>query len=114
MIKINGKVFNASNISIFNKQIMINGQIIDSDEDTFNHDIKIEIADGSKIEKFEIHTCNKCYVTGDVEKVQSSSGDIKVTGEVKGNVTSSSGDVSVGGNVLGNVQTSSGDIRFKK
>ncbi|BBI61734.1 hypothetical protein [Vreelandella sulfidaeris] len=48
-------------------------------------------------------------VNGDVERLDTASGDVEVTGNV-GQVTTVSGDVEVSENVLGNVKTVSGDV----
>lgn len=50
-------------------------------------------------------------VKGDVQTVQTTSGDISVTGAV-GRMQSTSGDVTVEGDCLGTCQTTSGDIKI--
>ena len=51
-------------------------------------------------------------VTGDVRNIEGSFSDIKIEGNVTGEVNTGSGDIEIGGNVGGSVKTGSGDVEI--
>ena len=91
-VTVNGNVFqtNGSSLSIDgNGNVIINGESVLTVE---SKDIEVSIV-------------------GDVENLQTTYGDVKVEGTVKGSVKTVSGDVQVKGGVTGDVQTVSGDVK---
>lgn len=63
-----------------------------------------------KIERLEVDQCERIHVNGNVKRINSTTGDIKVSGSVSGDVETVSGDIDIDGNVDGNVKTVSGDV----
>jgi cytoskeletal protein CcmA (bactofilin family) len=118
MIRINGIQIktsskNSNQIIIGNNNIQSNGDIITISEDLFDHDINIEITEGSSLE-LDISSCNKCNVSGDVSgNVKTSQGDITIKGNVKGDVKTSMGNIDVEGSLSGNAKTSMGNVTVK-
>lgn len=105
--KINGKSIQGSNIVIINGKVIVDGKGVQSDDKIIN--ITIE----GNVEKMDVDVCNTISVKGEVNDVQTKSGDIEVHGNVKGSVSSMSGDVEIGGDVGGNASSTSGDIICK-
>lgn len=94
-VVINAKVIetNGKSLSIDgNGNVIIGGNIVNTIEDK-----KIEV-----------------LITGDVENLQTTSGNISVDGNVSKNVKTVSGNVRVSGEISGDVQTVSGDIKSEK
>lgn len=95
-VVINGKTYQTnggSSLSIDgNGNVIINGKTVDVIEDK-----KIEV-----------------FVIGDVESIQTTSGNITVDGSVSKNVKTVSGDVLVFGEIRGDVQTVSGGVKSEK
>lgn len=91
-VTVNGNVFqtNGSSFSINgNGNVIINGETVLTVE---SKNIEVNIV-------------------GDVENLQTTSGDINVEGVVNGSVKTVSGDIQVKGGVTGDVQTVSGDVK---
>jgi len=105
-ININGNSYNGNNVTIVGNKVFVDGK----DQTPDAKDIRIEI--GSNIDKLEVDYANSISISGDVNSVRSSSGDVSIKGSVNGSVITSSGDV-VCGKVSGDVVTSSGDINKK-
>lgn len=102
-VTINGKTYTGSSIQISNNKVVIDGKEIEDESRTVIVNItgdvdRVDTASGD------------VNVTGNVNSVESTSGDIEIGGNVDGNVKSTSGDVSVKGSISGNVSTISGDI----
>lgn len=77
-------------------EIIINGNV--------NGNVIIENAPGDV----------KIAVSGSVNNVDTSNGDVTVDGDIKGYVKTTNGDVTAGGNIHGNVSTTNGDIVSKR
>ena len=59
-----------------------------------------------------VKNVNNVRIEGDVEgDVTSSAGDIEIHGDVEGNVKAMAGNIEIGGDVEGNVSTMCGNIR---
>jgi cytoskeletal protein CcmA (bactofilin family) len=87
--------------SVVSGKLTINGKEIDLGNETWIED---ELITGDiKIE-----------ITGDVNTVDASMGDVTVKGNVTGSVKTSQGNIVVEGNVEGDVKTSMGNITIKK
>lgn len=89
--------------------VVINGVRVTGDESfVVNQHNKLEI-NGVELPMPNGNSI-KVEVTGDVDTLKLSMGDVSVTGN-SGTVETSQGDVSIGGSVSGDVKTSMGDIR---
>lgn len=94
-VVINGKSYQTNGGSLkidVSGNVIINGKTVDVIEDK-----KIEV-----------------FVTGEVESLQTTSGNITIDGNVSKNVKTVSGDVRVSGDISGDVQTVSGDVKSEK
>lgn len=107
MININGKSYSGRNITITNGKVVIDGRDATPD----GKEIKIAVEGGVNI--LDVDACKTVYVDGDVGEIQTASGDIKIKGNIEGNVKTMSGDVTCL-NIAGGVKTMSGDIKYKK
>lgn len=104
---INGKSYSGNNINIVNGKVMIDGKVQDLEKDL----PEINIVITGDIQNMEIDSCKTIEVQGNVKKIQTTSGDVIVKGNVEGDVTTMSGDLEVEGNVSGSAKTMSGDIK---
>ena len=75
-------------------------------------DKEINIYITGDIDKLEVDCCNKIEVNGQVRKVDTTSGDVEVKGDVTGDIETLSGDINCG-SVGGDISTMSGDIIHK-
>lgn len=107
--KINNRVINAQgkHITITNGKIFIDGKPIEDYSQSEEKVVNIVI-EGS-VDMLQVDHCSTITVNGDTKKVKTGSGDVAVTGNVKGNVHTGSGDVRCG-TVEEDVSTGSGDI----
>lgn len=109
-ITINGKTIKSkgTNISIINNKIIIDGITVENFDD-YTKDIEITIE--GNVNKLET-TSGNVTVKGDVGEIETASGDIEIDGDCGGSIRTASGDVRCE-NVQGDVKTMSGDIRRK-
>jgi len=107
-IIINGNHINGDLVGrqliINNGKVFVDGKQIETNEKIIN--IKIE----GDIDKLSCDVVERITVNGNVNNLQTSSGDVDITGNVTNGVSTSSGDVECG-NITGNVKTSSGDVK---
>ena len=106
-VTISGQTFKGDCVVVRNGRITIDGK--DVTPETKQIDIKIE----GNVQTLDVDYCKRIEVTGDVETLASTSGDITVKGNVKDYIESTSGNVQIDGDVGGNVKTTSGDVRAK-
>lgn len=108
-VTINGvTITGGRNISVINGKIKVDGK------DYTPADAKeINIVINGNVDKLEVDACDKVTVTGDVSTLKTMSGDVDITGDVKGDIKTMSGDVDCG-NVGGSISTMSGDVKNKK
>ena len=106
MIRING-TYIGNNLTIRDNKIIIDGKDVTVD----TKEVTISI-DGN-VEKLEVDYCQKLFVNGEVGHIKTLSGDVEVSGEVKGSIQTMSGDVDCG-NVNGSISTISGNIKHRK
>lgn len=104
MISINGKTYFGSSISIKRNKIVIDGKVIEDDDQK-----QINITINGDIQTLDVDSCEKINITGNVDQLRTISGDVRVNG-VSNSVSTTSGDVGVEGNVGGSVTTVSGDV----
>jgi hypothetical protein len=107
-ISINGTTI-SSNGSI----VVSNGKIIVDGKDVTPEGKEINLVVAGNVEKLEVDFCTKIAITGDVENVNTKSGDVDITGNVNGSIQTMSGDVDCG-NVSGSISTMSGDVKHRK
>lgn len=107
MINVNGKSYTGNNICVNGNKIIIDGEELKTDSKTIN------ISINGNTDKISVDQCDKITVTGHVNDLKTMSGDVEITGDVKGSVKTMSGDVYCG-DIAGSITTISGDIRYKK
>jgi len=107
MITINGKKFKGNSISVSRNKIIIDGKDCTPDAKEIN------IIVNNDISELKIDVCDTLKVKGNVGSIQTQSGDVKVEGDVTGNISTMSGDVDCY-EVGGNISTMSGDIKHRK
>jgi len=107
-IHINGKMYSGNSVSVSRNKIVIDGKEVPDDE---NKVINIHV-EGS-IDTLKVDSCNKIKAEENVGELSTVSGDVKVKGDVYGDVRTVSGDVDCG-EVTGNIKTVSGDVKNKK
>lgn len=122
-ISINGNIVGGKSITIRNGQVIIDG--VDHTPDLKN----ITIVVNGNVEQIQVEACNYIEVNGSVDEVSTTSGDIKIGGNVMGDARTVSGDVELNdcmgsvsstsgdieaNTINGSVKTLSGDIKYKK
>lgn len=105
MININGKVYAGNSVQISGGNILIDGKPAEG----YPEAKQINITVSGNIERLECDM-GRVYVTGDVGDIQTQSGDVNATGDIRGSVSTMSGDVKCKGAISGSVKTMSGDI----
>ena len=109
-VTINGKTITSNgSISIINGKVIIDGV----EQDTGDAK-EINISIEGDVKTLNAPGCNTIEVSGNVDKLSTSSGDVEVGGNVYQGIQCSSGDVEVEGDVAGDIQTSSGDVKCGK
>lgn len=99
-----------SNKSIFVKKNKI---IVDGVDVTPKTDDKvINITIEGNPSSVNVDVCESLTVNGNVNRVESATGDIVIHGNVNGNVENGSGDIDCG-DVSGDVETGTGDVNCK-
>lgn len=114
-VVINGRVFTTGtrNISVVQNgdQIFINGELVG--EDFIGSSKQVNVTVEGDVDKVET-SAGDIVVNGNAGTVKSTSGDVEVGGDVSGSVSSVSGDVDVNGHIGGSVSTVSGDVRHRR
>ena len=104
---------NGNNISVSGSGNVVvrNGKVFVDGKDVTPGDTKeISIVVNGDTDKISVDYCNSFSVVGNVNDLQSTSGNVMVRGAIQGNLQTTSGDVQAYGNVGGSVQTVSGDV----
>lgn len=107
---INGRVYkniSGRNITIERGQIIVDGKPIEDWNDSNEKEINITIE--GNVDCLQVQCAGAITVNGDTKSVKTGSGDVTVTGCVKGNIHTGSGDVRCG-NVEEDINTGSGDV----
>lgn len=116
----NGKVIHVNGtLSMTNGQWYVNGKPVNladlakeqSDQDTKSPNITIELHD-CQIDHLDVDYCNTITINGDVKRVKTNSGDIRISGNVDGDVHTNMGDIDCG-DIHGDCHTNMGNIRRK-
>ena len=105
-VTINGKSYAGKNIIINNGKVIVDGV---EQSEVLEHRITVNVV--GEVDTLET-TSGDVNVSGNVGSLQTTSGDIECQ-DVSGNVQTVSGDVDCG-RVNGNVKTVSGDIKHNK
>lgn len=133
IIKVNDKSYVSNSLvtrvtqtisNVNNSQIIINGV------DVTPNDKVINISVEGNLDVLDVSVANQININGDVNSLTSVSGDVNVTGIVKGSlrttsgdiecgniggdVNSTSGNIDVSGTIGGSVKTISGDVKYRK
>lgn len=104
-IIINGTTYNGSNITIINNKVIIDGK----DQTPDSKEITITV-DGN-ISELSVDYAKEVRVTGNVDKLTTTSGDVTCNNVTNG-VKTTSGDVECN-DITGDVVTTSGDVKAK-
>ena len=101
------KIFTGRQIIVNRGRVIIDGKDVTPDEKV------IHITISGDVNELKVDVCESITVEGNVESLKTISGDVKVKGDVKGDIKTTSGDVDCG-NVGGSISTTSGDVKNKK
>jgi len=93
-----------------NGKTYVDGKLLDDLDINKMPEKEINITITGDIERLEVDYCERIQVNGSVKRINTTSGDVEVSGNVDGDVETVSGDVDIEGNVDGNVKTVSGDV----
>jgi hypothetical protein len=104
MIRINGKTFKGNSVSINNNVVVIDGVVIGTGDEKI-----INISVEGDLRELSVDHCATLKVSGNVNKLRTTSGDVEITGDVMGDIQTTSGDVECG-NVKAGIITTSGDV----
>lgn len=105
-VQINSCTINQeTDLKIVNGKILVDGKPLD-------HVINITI-ESPKIQQLSIPYANTVSIKGDIVGYQCASADTQVIGNVQA-IESMSGDITVTGNVTGDIETMSGDVKIGK
>ena len=102
-VTINGHTYHGNSITIKDGKVIVDGKEVECKEK------EIHISVTGDVDTIETAS-GDVEVSGDANIVNSTSGDIVVKGSVNGDVETVSGDVDVCGDIHGKVTTVSGDI----
>lgn len=102
-IIINGVTYSGNSVSVNNGNVIIDGKGVN----VVSKNINISV--NGDIKNLDVDSCNMLKVGGNVDWLNTVSGDVEVKGDIKNNVKTVSGDVFCM-NIGGNVSTVSGDI----
>lgn len=102
---INGVTYTSGRDIVIN-----NGKISIDGVDATPNEKEIQINITGDINNLKVDHCGSINVIGNVDKLNSVSGDVDVSGNITDSVNSTSGDIECGGIIGGNVKTVSGDI----
>ncbi len=105
-ISINGRSYSGNNVSISNGVVTIDGQVQLDGAKLPTITINVQ----GNLDSLKVDSCREVDVTGDVNNLQTMSGDVRVSGSVFGRVETLSGNVKAG-SIAGNVKTLSGNIK---
>jgi hypothetical protein len=103
-VNINGQSYSGHNVSINNGKVVIDGVV---QEQSLIGPISVVVH--GNVDKVETSS-GDVTVLDVVGSVETMSGDVSCTGDIGGYVATMSGDVTAAGHIGGNVETMSGDI----
>lgn len=110
-LSINGRSIQISgsgnSVVVDGNRIIVNGKKVSDLNEISEKEVHIVIE--GEVSKLNVDCCEKIEVKGNVESIESGSGDIYAN-EVKGNAKSGSGNIECGGSIGGSASTMSGNI----
>jgi len=107
MITINGVTYKGNNIVVNNNKVIIDGVKVDTKDYK-----EINIVVSGNLNSLEVDSCNTISIGGHCEDIETTNGDVDVSGDVHGNVKTTNGDVTAK-SIIGKVKTTNGDISCK-
>lgn len=115
----NGKVVTLNgNLSMRDGKWFVNGKEVnlrdlasETKEDEKNVYITINIE--GMVEHLDVESCTTITINGECRRVKTNMGDIRITGNVDGDVHTNMGDIDCG-RVSGDVHTNMGNVRYVK
>lgn len=108
-ISINGATFKGKNIQVRDNKVYLDGKLQPISKDTKI----VNIVVNGDINSIEVDVCENIEVSGNATDIQTVNGDVKIEGQVGGNIKTVNGDVKTKGSILGGVKTVNGDIKSK-
>ena len=102
-VTINGTTYHGNTVTIKDGKVIVDGKEVECKEK------EIHISVTGDVDTIETAS-GDVEVSGDANIVSSTSGDVVVKGSVNGDVETVSGDVDVCGDIHGKVTTVSGDV----
>ena len=102
-VTINGNTYHGKTVTIKDGKVIVDGKEVECKEK------EIHISVTGDVDTIETAS-GDVEVSGDVNILSTTSGDVVVHGSVNGNVDAVSGDVDVGGDIHGKVTTVSGNV----
>lgn len=108
-VSLNGKTVkvSGSNISVINGKIYSDDKLIELPEQK-----TIDITVEGDVQTLKVDACDQVTINGNCENVEAGTGNVKITGDVHGDVTTDTGNITCG-NVGGNCETYVGNINRK-
>jgi hypothetical protein len=106
IIRINNNGYVGNSIVITNGKVIVDGKDVTPDSKEINISVEGDVAE------LRVDACSRVSGAGNAGNVKTQSGDVKVAGDVTGNVQSMSGDVDCG-SIGGSVSTMSGDVKHR-
>jgi hypothetical protein len=103
MIIINGVSYSGNSVTILNNKVIIDGKSVESNDKIINIEVN------GNIDSLDVDNCESIKVKGDVGKVKSTNGNVKIEGSVNGDVSTTNGNISCF-DVKGSVSTKNGNI----
>lgn len=99
---------NGGSVVVSNGRVVVNGVEIRNLKDVAEKEVHI-VVDGD-VSSLEVDCCETVEIHGNAGRVDTQSGDVRVSGDVSGNIDTMSGNVECG-NVRGGIDTMSGNVK---
>lgn len=119
-INYNGKPIKVKGtLSLIDGKWYVDGKEVDMNElanvqeDDKIVNITINLAPDCVIEHLDVDSCRNIYINGDCKRVKTNMGDIRISGDVDGDVRTNMGSVECG-TVHGDVHTNMGSVHYRK
>ena len=99
------------NMVISNGKITVDGRPLEELMGDSNPKEKVvNITIDGDVERLDVDICQTIHVTGDAKRIKTNSGDIKIDGDVDGDVQANCGSIEIGGDVEGDCRANCGSI----
>lgn len=106
-------VVNGKNVTVGRSVVISGGKVIVDGTDITPDTKEISITVEGDVESLDVEACGTVQVNGNTGPVRSQAGNIRIGGDVHGDVKSQAGSI-VCGNVSGNVKTLAGSITHRR